>query len=110
MLKVVTAAAFAMVWMVIEPVLGAQAASASPSAPVQTIMVDVRGPLALVQIDRPVELGRAYGMRSSDEVVLDLALPPGARLQDAELRGGDGEGRRGCGCGPAPTASLATRG
>ncbi|HEY0706035.1 MAG TPA: VWA domain-containing protein [Polyangia bacterium] len=74
------------------PVAAAGAASTgAPSpgeAPPQTIAVEVRGPIALVQIDRPVELGRAYGTRSSDEVVLDLALPPGARVQAVELQGG----------------------
>jgi hypothetical protein len=55
----------------------------------QTITVDVRGPVALVELDRPIELGRAYGTRSTDEVVLDLALPQGARMQDVTLQGGE---------------------
>jgi hypothetical protein len=70
---------------------GAKSASSpSSAAPVPappSIDIQLRGPLALVEIDRPVRLGREYGSRAVDEVVLDLALPTGARLARAELHG-----------------------
>jgi hypothetical protein len=66
------------------PEVRAQTASAPEPA---RIKVEVRGALALIELDRPLQFGREYGLKASDEVVLDLALPPGARLLRAEVRG-----------------------
>jgi hypothetical protein len=51
------------------------------------VSIDVRGPVALVQVDRPLVFGAEYGRAGSDEVVVDLDLPEGAALAGAELRG-----------------------
>jgi hypothetical protein len=63
----------------------ATAKTPTPAPPV--IDIQLRGPLALIEVDRPLRWGREYGARAVDEVVLDFALPAGARLARAELRG-----------------------
>ncbi len=49
------------------------------------VSIDVRGPLALVEVERPLVFGAEYGRTASDEVVVDLDLPEGALLAGAEL-------------------------
>jgi hypothetical protein len=51
------------------------------------VSIDIRGPLALVEIERPLLFGAEYGRAASDEVVVDLDLPEGAALAGAEVRG-----------------------
>jgi hypothetical protein len=89
------------------PAAATGTAPARPGTPGPTkIKIDVRGPLALVEIDRPLRLGREYGARAADEVVLDLALPAGARLARAELRGPNGGPPLRLRPGPAGSASA----
>ncbi len=59
---------------------------APPPARVHRIRVDIRGPLALVEVDRPLTFGPEVGRAPSDEVVVDLDLPDDARLVDAQVR------------------------
>jgi hypothetical protein len=64
------------------------AAAAKTPTPAPPVMdIQLRGPLALIEVDRPLRWGREYGARAVDEVVLDFALPAGARLARAELHG-----------------------
>jgi hypothetical protein len=55
------------------------------------VSIDVRGPLALIEVTRPLVFRAEYGRTASDEVVVDLDLPEGAAMAGAELHGG---GRR----------------
>ena len=66
------------------------------------VSIDIRGPLALVEVERPLVFGAEYGRAASDEVVVDLDLPEGAALAGAELRAGPRSLR--LGSGPAPDA------
>ena len=56
--------------------------------PLQRISVDVRGPLAVVQVDRPLTFGAEALRAPADEVVVDLDLPDGAWLESAEVTAG----------------------
>jgi hypothetical protein len=56
------------------------------AAPVHRIAIDVRGPLALVRVERPLSFGAEYGRSASDEVVVDLDLPDGAVFAGAEVQ------------------------
>ena len=68
---------------------GPRAAAQTPAPPParpHRIRIDVRGPLALVEVDRPLTFGPEVGRAPSDEVVVDLDLPDDARLVDAQVR------------------------
>jgi hypothetical protein len=64
------------------------AASSASARTVHRISIDVRGPIALVEVERPLSFGAEYGRAASDEVVIDLDLPEGAQLTAAELQAG----------------------
>jgi hypothetical protein len=51
------------------------------------ISIHLRGPVALVQVERPLMFAPEAGRKASDEAVVDLDLPEGALLSGAELRG-----------------------
>ncbi len=64
--------------------------SPSPSSSpfeAQRLRVDIRGPVAVVELDRPLRLGRREGQAYADEIGLDLALPPRARVVEAVIEG-----------------------
>ena len=60
------------------------AAAATPESATQKISVDVRGPVALVEVTRPLTSDGSAG----SERVLDLALPERAALVDVEISDG----------------------
>jgi hypothetical protein len=62
------------------------ALAGSGRAQAHRIRIDVRGPLALVEVDRALSFGPEVGRAASDELVVDLDLPEGSRLVDLELR------------------------
>ncbi|MDB4982486.1 MAG: von Willebrand factor type [Myxococcales bacterium] len=64
--------------------------TADPRPPAQQITVDVRGPLALVEVTRPLTADNVRG----GELLLDIALPEGAALVDVQVREGQGTARR----------------
>ena len=75
-----------VLWILVTGVLASTAAGA-PAA--HRIRIDVRGPLALVEVERALSFGPELGRAPSDELVVDLDLPDGSRLVDAQLRGPD---------------------
>jgi hypothetical protein len=70
----------------------------------QRITVRIHGPLALLEVDRPLVFGAEAGRPASDEAVVDLDLPEGARLVGAEVQGAAGPWLR---LGPAASAGTA---
>jgi hypothetical protein len=68
--------------------LFAAAASARAAEPPQRIVVDARGPLALVELTRPVTPPAPAEPDHGTEALLDLALPDGAALASVEVRDG----------------------
>jgi hypothetical protein len=63
--------------------------------PEQRIDVVVRGPLAVVDVSRSLTFGAEALRAAADEVVVDLDLPEGARLQAVQIASGaSGEARR----------------
>ena len=63
-------------------------AAAAPPAPAsQKIAIDARGPVALVEVTRPVIPGPAEGS-GGNEALLDLALPEASALVSVEVRDG----------------------
>jgi hypothetical protein len=75
----VTAAALLPLWLL-------AAAPADARTPTQEITVDVRGPVALVEVVRPLTAEANDVGHGSGERLLDVALPEGAGLVDAHLR------------------------
>jgi hypothetical protein len=69
-----------------QPVAAAAPSPAPPRAPAHRIRIDVRGPLALIEVERSLTFGPEVGRAPSDEVVVDLDLPDDARLVDAQVR------------------------
>lgn len=65
----------------VSPVGAAPPASSSP--PAQSVDIDVRGAAALVTVTRALPGSRRAG--DAHEEILDLALPPDARLLDVEV-------------------------
>ena len=63
----------------------ARAAPAIPTLPEQRIAIDARGPLALVEVTRPVVPLPTDG-NGGQEALLDLALPDGAALVSIEVK------------------------
>ncbi len=61
-----------------------------PRPPTQQITVEVRGPLALVEVSRPLTAENVRG----GELLLDVALPERAALVDVKVREGQGAGPR----------------
>ena len=61
------------------------AAPTVPAAPTQKIVVEVRGPIAMVQVTRPLTSDGTPG----SERILDLALPEHAALVGVEVADGD---------------------
>jgi hypothetical protein len=51
------------------------------------VSIEMRGPVALVEVDRALAFGREVGRAPADELVVDLDLPDGARLVSAEVQG-----------------------
>jgi hypothetical protein len=74
-------------------------ATAVAATPTQQIVVDVRGPVAVVQVTRPLAPDEAAGETPDGERLLDVALPEHAALVDVEF-GNAGKWRA-----PAPTDS-----
>jgi von Willebrand factor type A domain len=66
------------------------AAVTGPRSEIQKIAVDVRGPIALVQVTRTLSSGsqRPGGAESGAESILDIALPQHAALVAAEITEG----------------------
>jgi hypothetical protein len=79
----VTAAALLPLWLF-------AAAPADAPAPTQQITVDIRGPVALVEVTRPLTADNVRG----GERLLDVALPEHAALVDLQVREGQGTARR----------------
>jgi hypothetical protein len=73
---------------VVTAALVAAGGAARPQAPARhRIAIEMRGPLALVEVDRALVFGREVGRAPADELVVDLDLPEGARLVGAEVQG-----------------------
>ncbi len=70
----------------------ASGAGATADGPPHRVTIEVKGPVALVEIDRPLSFDPGEARRAGwrDEVAVDLALPPGAALERVELRGPQG--------------------
>jgi len=66
------------------PLWFATAVAATPTSATQKIVVDVRGPVALVEVTRPLSPDDAAG----GERLLDIALPEHAALVDVEIEDG----------------------
>jgi hypothetical protein len=78
-----TAVLACLTWLA-SPLLAGTAEASSQ----HKVTVDVVGPLALVEVERPLLFEAEAGREASDEAVVDLDLPEGARLAGAEVRGG----------------------
>ena len=81
-------AAFALAFAPLSLVAGHARAAVPPPAPgAQKIAIDARGPLALVEVTRPLVPGPAEG-GGGNEALLDLALPDASALVSVEVRDG----------------------
>src|SRR3954467_776902 len=84
-----TFAAVAAVALTGTPSRGSAAESTPADGPVHThrVRVDVRGPLALIEVTRT--LAGTRNPSGGSEALLDLALPEGSALAAVEVRDGD---------------------
>jgi hypothetical protein len=81
-------AAFALAFAPLSLAAGHAPAALPPPAPApQKIVIDARGPLALVEVTRPLVPETAEG-GGGNEALLDLALPDASALVSVEVRDG----------------------